>query len=540
MKRICSIALVIAILCTLLSSCKKSSKKEGPGTGSSISYSLVTEPQNLDPQTSNDAGSALLIRNIFEGLVRADEYGNAKPGVAESWENNENYTSYTFHLRSNALWSDGTPVTSKDFLFAWRRAIMPVTSAANVAQFFCIKNAQDINEGKKGIDTLGVQAPDDYTLKVELNYPFSDFPIHISQIPFMPCNEAFFSTTKGKYGLDDNMVLSNGPYYMNDKSWVHDERIRIHYNKNYNGPQGKAYPKSVLFVIRKPGTDYYTLISSGTVDAAAIPAAQAEQALNSNLTCIKYADTTWGLVFNTGAGVLSNLKIRQSFVRSIDSTAYEAGIPKYTEMAYDIIPPATRLNGKLYRELAGSGYKVKFDAKTARLSYDSGLIELGRLELPKVTVLCPDDNNSKYMMQGLIQCWQDALACYINLQVLPMEEIKTRILTGDYQMALYPLAPTRDGPLNCLNTFRSSAYYNPSKFKHTAYDLLLDQAASASATDTAINNIIAAEKYLNDYAAFYPMYYESKYYLIQKKVSGISFAPFDGVADFSKARKEAS
>lgn len=538
MKKIIALLLVAAFLLGILCSCGDDEEEViEPGKGSSISYSLTADPKNLDPQSSNDNNSLMIIKNTFEGLVRMDEYGNAKPGVASSWTHNDNYTQFTFTLRHDAKWSDGTPVTAKDFIFGWRRAVMPETQSVNAYKMYCVKNAQNINLNGADPSTLGISAPNDYTVNVTLEYSFADFPIHTTQAVFMPCSEQFFYTTKGKYGLDDETLLTNGPFKLTNKSWIHDEFLRIYYNEFYVG-EVTVYPRSIYFGIRRSSVDYYELITSGTVDAAKIPASQADKALNSGMTCISYADTTWGLVFNTSTGVLSNLQIRQSFVRSIDTKAYEQYIPEHTEVAYDIIPPATRYNGKIYRELAGNGYKVKYDSEEAKKSHQAGMITLGRLSLPKITVLIPDDPNAKIMMQAIIQCWMDSISTYVNLSVVPLSEIKSKVQTGDFQIAFYPLSPVRDGPITCLNMFRSDTYSNPAKYNDPAYDLLLDQTSVNISTEEAVNSFVAAEKYLNEHAAFYPLYYESKYYLTNDKVSGIIFEPFGGIVDFTKARKK--
>lgn len=539
MKKIIALLLVAATLLGILCSCGDDEEKEvlEPGQGSSISYSLTADPKNIDPQSTNDNNSLMIVKNVFEGLVRMDEYGNAKPGVALSWTHNDTCTQFSFTLRQDAKWSDGTPVTAKDFVFGWRRAVMPETQSVNASKMFCVKNAQNINLGGADPSILGIIAPDDYTINVELEYSFADFPIHTTQSVFMPCSETFFYTTKGKYGLDDETLLTNGPFKLTEKSWVHDEYLRIYYNEFYRG-EVIVYPRSIYFGVRRSSVDYYDLISVGTVDAAKIPAAQATDALNSGMTCISYADTTWGLVFNTSTGVLSNLQVRQAFARAIDTKAYEPYIPQYTEVAYDIIPPATRYNGKIYRELAGNGYKVKYDPEEAKKSYQAGLITLGRLDLPKITVLIPDDKNAKVLMQSIIQCWINSISTYVNLSVLPLSEIKDKVQLGDFQIAFYPLSPVRDGPITCLNMFRSDTYSNPAKYADSAYDLLLNKTSMNISTDEAVTAFVAAEKYLNEQAAFYPLFYESQYYLTNDKVSGIIFEPFGGIVDFTKARKD--
>ena len=207
--RLTAIMLVLTMLPSSLASCSRDD-----GTDKAISYSLTDEPKNLDPQMASDNNSLLVIRNIFEGLTRFDQNGSIIPGVAEDWTASPDYTEYTFRLRKNAVWSDEahTPVTAHDFVFAWRRALDPDTKSTTCSALFPIKNARAVNSGEMKPESLGVTVIDDYTLKVSMEYSYAEFVLQTPNAVFMPCNEAFFLTTKGHYGLDDEYIISNGPF----------------------------------------------------------------------------------------------------------------------------------------------------------------------------------------------------------------------------------------------------------------------------------------------------------------------------------------
>ena len=111
-------------------------------------------------------GSQIL--NTMEGLYRLDKDNKPIPAAAESSTKSEDGKKYTFKLRKDAKWSNGDPVTAKDFVFAWQRLVDPNTAAEYAFIMYYIKNAEAINEGKAPVATLGVKAVDDYTLEVEL------------------------------------------------------------------------------------------------------------------------------------------------------------------------------------------------------------------------------------------------------------------------------------------------------------------------------------------------------------------------------------
>lgn len=135
---------------------------------------LSTNVMSLDTNLATDGESFEVIADCIDGLMQMDATGASIPALAESYDMSEDGLTYTFHLR-DAKWSNGTPVTASDFVFAWRRICK---EAGEYAYMFgssvgCVKGAQDIIDGKAEPDTLAVSAPDDKTLVVELESPFS-------------------------------------------------------------------------------------------------------------------------------------------------------------------------------------------------------------------------------------------------------------------------------------------------------------------------------------------------------------------------------
>ena len=126
-KKAALLMLVFAVLLPL-TSCKKGISKK---SGKTIQYHLAAEPVTLDPQVASDSPSITAIQALFEGLTRLDASGKAYPGVAEQWKHNDNYTRFTFTLRSDAQWSNKKygSVTADDFVFAFRRALDPKTGS---------------------------------------------------------------------------------------------------------------------------------------------------------------------------------------------------------------------------------------------------------------------------------------------------------------------------------------------------------------------------------------------------------------------------
>ena len=133
------------------------------GRRQSFTYLLEQNVTSLDPQTASNSAAELVISSLFEGLCRIDEDGETIPGAARSWEANSDSTEFTFHLRRNAQWSDGTPLTAQDFVYGITRALSPATGSTP-GDLLLIRGAKSFAAGEGDASTLGVVAEDEHTL----------------------------------------------------------------------------------------------------------------------------------------------------------------------------------------------------------------------------------------------------------------------------------------------------------------------------------------------------------------------------------------
>ncbi|WP_434137994.1 ABC transporter substrate-binding protein [Photobacterium leiognathi] len=190
-----------------------------------------TEPESLDPQKVSGVPESNVIRDLLEGLVNQDSKGNLVPGAAKSWET-EDYKTWTFHIRDDAKWSNGDPVTAEDFVYTWRRLADPKTASpyASYIQMTTMANAEDIIAGKKAPETLGVEAVDSKTLKVTLDKPVSYFASMLVHTSMKPVNQKVVEKFGDEWTKVGNYV-SNGAYKLD--TWVVNERIVLARNENY-------------------------------------------------------------------------------------------------------------------------------------------------------------------------------------------------------------------------------------------------------------------------------------------------------------------
>lgn len=222
------------------------------------------EPQSLDPNKIEGVPEANISRDLFEGLLNTSpKDGHPIPGVAESWDNKD-FKVWTFHLRKDAKWSNGEPVTAQDFVYSWQRLVDPKTASpyASYPQYGHIVNVDEIIDGKKAPSELGVKAIDDHTLEVTLSEPvpyFYKLLVNPAMSPvYKPAIEKF-----GEKWTQPGNIVTNGAYTLKD--WVVNERIVMERNPHY-WDNAKTVINTVTWLPTSSEVTYVNRYRSGELD----------------------------------------------------------------------------------------------------------------------------------------------------------------------------------------------------------------------------------------------------------------------------------
>lgn len=550
MKRALAILCSIVLLVVSMSGCGE------PGNANkTIRVKLSAEPATLDPQVAQGTDAATVITSLYEGLCRLDDSEKAVPGVASSWEANSDSTEFTFHLRTDAVWNGSvsklsgedetdtkpTPVTAQDFVFAWRRALDPTTASPVCAAMMCIENAVQVHAGTLSTDKLGVTAKDSHTLVVKLRYSSPDFPSLTAQSVFMPCNEAFFKFAAGRYGMERASILGNGAFSIPNYGWEHDQSLTVKRTDTYVG-ETTALPSEIVFsigdvsstsstdtasvasiadsTVSAQALDAVQAMTAGKIDVASLDVSMTAQAKKAGLTVTSFQDTTGGLCFNT-QGTFRSAALRRAFVQVLNRSALLKLLPSGTKQADDILPPAVQFGGKAYRSQAGSGLYLKQSAAAA--TQGSSLWPKGKT----VTLLCTKD--TKPLASEMLANWNQAFKTYFSLNAVDESTLLSRVSTGNYDLAIYPYTPASADAYTALACFQSGQSGNFTQLKDTDYDRLLNGATVNS------SSLAQAEKYLNNNAVFYPLYYTKHAYAAQSTLTGVLYRPFGGGLDLHNA-----
>ncbi len=363
-----------------------------------IYYGVKTPPITIDPQLASTVTELTIVKNIFEGLVREDANGNIVPATAESYEKNGN--TYTFKIANTARWSNGETVTSEDFVFALTRALDPITASPEASSLFSIKNAKQYNSGNPVL--LGVSAPDNKTLIIELEYDDPNFLTVLTTCVSMPCNRKFFEESAGKYGMSEDTVLSNGSFELT--KWSTDDfAMRLHKNDEYTG----KFEAGVAAVFLSYDDEETTLqrILDNSVDIGEIENNEINEATANNLSTVFMPNTVW--LLNIGKGYsepLKNSLVRSLVIYSDTTSVYPNGITP----AINIYPEFFNIEEKI----------DIYDLNYAKSNYATEITKLANSTLPTNTLYYREDGNMVDLAKMIVGHWQQNLGAYINIEAL--------------------------------------------------------------------------------------------------------------------------
>ncbi|GAA0704088.1 hypothetical protein GCM10008904_11230 [Paraclostridium ghonii] len=263
-----------------------------------LNITNTSDIPTLDISKAEDVVSSEVLMNTMEGLVKQDKDGKLVPGVAEKWEKSEDGKSWTFHLRKDAKWSNGDPVTAKDFEYSWKRTLDPATASTYGFIMYDIVGAKDYNLGKTdNADKVGVKAVDDYTLKVDLVRPVHYFDGLMFFKSFLPQNEKAVKEFGSEYGTAADKMVYNGPFTLS--KWKIEDMYTMSKNPDYWDASSVKIDK-VNTKIVKDQNAALNLYETGSIDIVKLASENVDKYKNSPEFKTREAAGTYFLQVNGG------------------------------------------------------------------------------------------------------------------------------------------------------------------------------------------------------------------------------------------------
>lgn len=528
-KRVLATFLSMAMVAGLATGCGTpgGGKSDGDSAdGKVFRYAVNTLPTTLDPTKGQSIGDNEIQHAITEGLTR-NTAGDVKPGIAESWDESEDGLTYTFHLRKDAKWSDGEPITAADFEYSWKRLVNPETASPYAFIGDCLKNGQAIEQGKMDVEELGVKAVDDTTLEVTLEHPTSYFLSLIgSSGQYAPLRQDIVE----KYGTDfaatSEKNVYSGPFVMTsseDNVWTFEK------NDNYWDKDSINLDKCELNYVENPDTQL-SMYEAGDLDYVKVPTAyvsdykdKADVFANGNVDFC-YINS------KSDNPVLGNKNFRLALNYALNRNDYNKLANADTYTAFNgLVFPGLQAKGTTYGEaydLNSYSYPLDGDQDKATEYLNAAMQELGIANASDITVevVTTDADSSKRIVETLQEQWQNALGINVKIRQVTYADIYGKVFPEhDYEIGYGGWGSDYDDPYSYLELFKSDSSYNYSQYENPEVDQLLIASQDEPDTDKRMDELNQAEQDILADGAFVPLQARNIYYMLDDDTTGINF-----------------
>jgi len=481
-----------------------------------VDRQIGASPRTLDPSLATDVASQHVLDDLFEGLVTLNEAGDIVPGVAARWQRSADGLTWTFHLRGDARWSNGNPVTAQDFLYAWKRILDPTTASEYAQALGPIVNALAINAGKLPLDQLGAEAPDAHTLIVHLVIPTPYFLNLLTNMYLAPeyapaieqWGEAWTQPghmiSNGAFMLQSavingNIVAAKNPYYWDAKN-VHLTRVTYH---------------------TASGASTVSQYLGGTVDWTdgfpANDAARLKRVLGSQVVHGPYFGTAM-LGFNLDqAPFKDHRKLRLALSMAIDRIV----LAKYLNHglvlpAYNLVPPL-----KGYDPAIPAWAKLPDDQRHAlalKLYREAGYSQTHPLRV--AMTFAAGNAATRQFMEALAAMWRMNLGADITINTLQWKVLLQSLQLRQLKLFWSAWIGDFPDPFTFMQLFTSGFPQNHGDYRNPSFDALIDRAQHTVDPTARYALFTQAEGILNHDAPYLPMYFYEASHLIKPYVKG--------------------
>jgi oligopeptide transport system substrate-binding protein len=519
LRRIVFLLGVVAIL-SLLPGCRKRETPAEAGIRTQTFHIVRgSEPQELDPHAVIGDTEHQIMMSLLEGLVSPDPVDlHAVPGVAESWDISPDRKIYTFHLRHNAKWSNGDPVTAQDFISSYKRALTPAVGYQYSYMLYVVHNAEAYNtNGITDFNQVGFKALDDYTFQVTLDNPTpyvlslmchpSWFPVHIPTIakygdPFQ----------RGSKWTRPGRFVGNGPFVLTE--WKVNYKIVVKKNTNYWNAANVKLNGIVFHAIENQDSEERAFragqlhvnyqLSSGKIDRY--------RREHPELLHIDPHLATYFYKINVTKPPLNDKRVRQALAMAIDRESIVTNVLRGGQFpAYSLTPPNT------------AGYtpraKIPRDLNLARkLLADAGYP--GGKGLPPIEILYNTQEDHKRIAEALQQMWKQNLGVDARLLNEEWKVYLDSVHSQNYQVARQGWIGDYPDPNTFLDMWVTDGGNNETGWSNPEYDRLIKEAARTVDPAQRLEVFQKAEAILMDEVPIIPIYVYTRVFLQQPYVKG--------------------
>lgn len=494
--------------------------------GNVLNVHIDVEVASMDPQIATDGTSFEVLADVTDGLYALAADGSAIPTLADKVEKSADGLSYTITLK-DAKWSNGTPVTANDFVFAWKRLVDPATASeyAFMGGIAGIKNADAICAGEVAVDQLGVTAVDDKTLQIQLDSPVPYFESLMAFPAFYPVNEEFFKSCGDTFATSPETILSNGQFVITSYEPA-ATTIELAKNKDYYDAAAVKLD-GLKYQVIKDSQQAMLAYQNGDLDVAILSGEQVEQFQNDPELTSVMAGYLWYISPNQKVAGLENANLRKALALSYDKEAVVNNILKDGSIVADFAVPtdlATGPDGKDFRD--GAATYLSTDKAKALEYWNKAKQELG-VETLTYSMVVEDTESAQNVAQFIQAEIQTTLpGITINLEVLPKKNRVERMQEGTFELGLTRWGPDYADPMTYLNMWLTDDPNNYGFWSNPDYDAIINSAKKgdlALDVNARWDALKKAEGMVMDDAVIFPVYQKGNAVMIKSNVKGIEF-----------------
>lgn len=513
-RSIC-LCLYAAAAVLLLASCESSSDTgrvtQGIDATSVLRRGNGGEPQTLDPALAEDVHAFGVLVDLYEGLVIEAGDGSLSPGAAESWDISADGRRYSFHLREEAVWSNGDVLTAKHFVNGFRRVLASGTMSAYSFLLEPIRNYRQVLSGELPASALGIRAIDDRTLVIELDSAAQYFP----GILAMPIAYPLHDDHDAASFRDPESFVGSGPYVLEE--WSLGEKIRLRKNSNYWNARATEIEYVEYFPITDANTEF-NMFRAGELDITfTVPTDHIDELQKSQSANLHIAPALglYYLAFDLSEPPLSDIRLRQALSMAIDRQVIVEVLGRGEQPAFGIIPPgvANHLSTRYEWQDLVDAERM---SKVRRLLAEAGFDRTNPLQL--LLTYDAGDIHEKIAL-SVKSMWEKVPGIEV---MLDKKEWKFFLATRDdrsaWQVMRFAWTGDYNDPSTFTDIFRSDSPQNLPGYIDKGYDDLLDDAGRVKDPKERERLMRAAEAQLLADYPIAPLYFYVSKHLVSERV----------------------
>ena len=501
-----------------------------------VKYDLAVAPVSLDPQFVSSSSEIEVLLNCYAGLFRERADGEIENMCCEEYSVSRDGLRYEFKIKDDIFYSNDKKkdfvserVTAYDFAFAFERLFNFSYPSPHAKRFLSIKNSQEVLNGEMPVSSLGAYAIDDKTFVIELERKDAWLIKNLCHPSALPVSRAYFEKTKGKFGVDDDNIVTNGAFKIS--AWDKDKYITLRRNEN-NEEKNITFLNGIDFLIDRQESKI-ELFKNSRADVIRLSKAEYKNQANLRARIIEKENAVWAIGFNQASDTFNNSHITNALSMAVDREKLQEELEgSELRLTASLVSSESSVASEKYR---GQEVVNRYNPIKSKEEMALGLEELGLSKIRGKSILVPEGNEVFNSCQGLFQDWQRNCSFFLELREESQGDYEEKIKNGDFDLAIFKITTKGASPYFALSDFKINSPANFISYENESYDKLLDRALIESSPQKSIALFKEAEDMLLRTGKIIPLVTDGEVIAVNEGLYGEEIYPSDQLIYFVNA-----